>query len=204
MTSHTLPEGSALFVSDEGHVAIRHADGSVEPLAQPEPVASPAVVEGEIIATGESTVVSDPGRQPFDAPCQDCKRAHLRGEHVAYTVPRIPTEDDDSTERVAWEGCVDCWERRTRRTSDLATPPYVHRLLDVLIYGGGLKFDEGMEVPHDVLDRLVKADDALQARRAGPGRRRERRASTKAKAAPAKTKAAPAKGVAETIAEARP
>jgi hypothetical protein len=185
-----VPEGGALFVTESGQVAVRHADGTVEPLAE-------QVVE--TVEAGETTVeIAGPEQQqPHPVPCADCKREHLKGEHVVYTVPRLPTEDDPSAERTAWEGCVDCWVLRTSRTSDLATPTYVHRLLDVMLdnQGGLLRLD-GVEVPHDVMDRLLKYDEARKARESGAPRRQRRQATRQG--VKARTKP-----VTETTAEAR-
>lgn len=52
-------------------------------------------------------------RKPHPDPCRDCGRRHLRGEHVQW---RVPTTEGGS--RVAWEGCCDCWVRRTSPGAD--------------------------------------------------------------------------------------
>ena len=66
-------------------------------------------------AAGATTPTPPPvvdvlGRMPERDPdrCRDCGRVHLRGEHVSWEVPT-----PDGGHRVAWEGCCDCWLRRT-------------------------------------------------------------------------------------------
>ncbi len=55
------------------------------------------------------TTIIDVRRQPHPLPCSDCGRVHLVGEHVVVSAP---TPKPNET-RAVWEGCVDCWVRRT-------------------------------------------------------------------------------------------
>lgn len=52
--------------------------------------------------------IVDQSRETHPEPCGDCGRTHLKGEHVAVSVP---TPDNDV--RIVWWGCIDCWLRRT-------------------------------------------------------------------------------------------
>lgn len=54
-------------------------------------------------------IIEDASRQPYSDPCPDCGRTHMRGEHVRVMAP-APTPGEN---RVAWQGCVDCWVART-------------------------------------------------------------------------------------------
>lgn len=51
----------------------------------------------------------DIGREPHPTNCGDCGRLHLNGEHIVVNVP-MP---EPGAIRKAWEGCVDCWVKRT-------------------------------------------------------------------------------------------
>ena len=53
----------------------------------------------------------DISRDVYLKSCGDCGREHLNGEHVVWTVP---TKDDGAeSTRTVWEGCTDCYIRRT-------------------------------------------------------------------------------------------
>ena len=52
--------------------------------------------------------LTDMTRENYPIPCPDCRREHLNGEHVAFSVPA-----PEGGTRIAWEGCADCWIRRT-------------------------------------------------------------------------------------------
>lgn len=60
------------------------------------------------ITDGPSYRLIDPRQEQHQAPCRDCGRTHLQGEHLAMIVPT-----PEGGTRVAWEGCVDCWIIRT-------------------------------------------------------------------------------------------
>ena len=51
----------------------------------------------------------DISREVYLSSCSDCGREHLNGEHVVWTVP----SDGKVSTRTVWEGCVDCYIRRT-------------------------------------------------------------------------------------------
>lgn len=48
----------------------------------------------------------DQTREPHQTPCIDCGRTHLQGEHVMWR----------PIDRLVWEGCADCWIKRTNPT----------------------------------------------------------------------------------------
>jgi hypothetical protein len=124
--------------------------------------------------------LTDPRVQPFPHPCRDCGRPYLNGEHVGFTVARVPTADDPAEERTVWSGCVDCWEKRTRNESTFVAPAYVHRLLDAFLTGSPLVVDEGMEVHADIAARLEQEGVRHRLRATGAGRRDRRSALRKA------------------------
>lgn len=51
----------------------------------------------------------DTSRDPYPDPCIDCGRAHLNGEHVVWSAPLA----EPNQTRIVWQGCVDCFIRRT-------------------------------------------------------------------------------------------
>jgi len=53
--------------------------------------------------------LTDITRENFPTPCPDCHREHLNGEHVSFSVPT----PEGGLSRIVWEGCADCWIRRT-------------------------------------------------------------------------------------------
>lgn len=59
-------------------------------------------------------------REPHGKPCGDCGREHLNGEHVQWYVPTA----EPNGRRLVWEGCIDCYVRRTdpNRTPEGTTP----------------------------------------------------------------------------------
>lgn len=48
--------------------------------------------------------------RPVEDPCRDCGRTYTHYERVRWMVP--PPKGDRGM-RTVWEGCVDCWIRRT-------------------------------------------------------------------------------------------
>lgn len=52
--------------------------------------------------------LTDVTRQPHPDPCPDCGQEHMNGEHISLTVPA-----SDGGTRTVWEGCADCWAKRT-------------------------------------------------------------------------------------------
>lgn len=54
-------------------------------------------------------VLRDTTRDPSPQPCPDCGRTHIQGEHIVWQVPTV----EPYGYRVVWEGCADCWVRRT-------------------------------------------------------------------------------------------
>lgn len=46
----------------------------------------------------------NPSELPAVAPCRDCGREHVQGDHVVWTAT------DGS---INWEGCATCWVKRT-------------------------------------------------------------------------------------------
>ena len=51
-----------------------------------------------------SSALRDSSAEPHATPCRDCQQVHLQGNHIAMTAVGG---------RVVWEGCSDCWVRRT-------------------------------------------------------------------------------------------
>lgn len=61
--------------------------------------------------------IVDRSRLPHPQPCPDCRREHMMGEHISFHVP-----SKDGATRVAWEGCCDCWIRRTEVNPGASAP----------------------------------------------------------------------------------
>jgi len=135
------------------------------------------IYPGDVAALAVDDIdLTDSRVQPHPQPCQDCGRPHLNGEHVGFTVTRVPTADDPATERMVWSGCADCWEKRTRNDSTFVAPLYVHRLLDAFLTTSPFVVEEGMEVHADIAARLEEAGVKQRLRATGAGRRSRRAA----------------------------
>lgn len=61
------------------------------------------------IETDQKIHLVDTSREPYDVRCIDCGRIHLHGEHVIW---QVPTKEPGGM-RTVWEGCADCWMRRS-------------------------------------------------------------------------------------------
>lgn len=57
----------------------------------------------------EAMTFHDPARDQHPDPCPDCGQTHLNGEHL---IVHLPTAEPGVT-RKGWEGCFDCWIKRT-------------------------------------------------------------------------------------------
>lgn len=63
-------------------------------------------------------------RKEHPEPCTDCGRTYLQGENITWQVPTA----EPNGHRVVWEGCVDCWIRRTNPDESRAETAYYRDL----------------------------------------------------------------------------
>lgn len=62
-------------------------------------------MDNDIIYTGRDMRIRNPMLDHKDHPCRDCGRVYTLAESVTV---RVQTRPDP-----VWEGCIDCWVRRT-------------------------------------------------------------------------------------------